>query len=152
METKDARRELHHRPALETSLVEWKPRREIRPPFQGCALGNFLSGMETWRLPLFRRAQQPLETSLVEWKQTHGNGNSPYGHSLETSLVEWKRDKKIYRALFLPSLETSLVEWKLAKCKCEGSDWLYLGNFLSGMETDRNAVRAAYNRAPWKLP
>jgi len=24
METKDARRELHHRPALETSLVEWK--------------------------------------------------------------------------------------------------------------------------------
>ncbi len=65
--------------SLETSLVEWKRRglRIIR--LLRAALGNFLSGMETWEAKGCAEAELPLETSLVEWKPVSQKGKQEMG-------------------------------------------------------------------------
>ena len=121
--------------ALETSLVEWKQPMDLTASSTQFFLGNFLSGMETFKLedsrgrvsllgnflsgmetflqlPTDLVQLRPLETSLVEWKQTGDERFDRYQEALETSLVEWKLRGNV--ALFHESeaLETSLVEWK----------------------------------------
>ena len=50
------------------------------------------------------------------------------------------------------ALETSLVEWKLVSEDHDGNVPLFLGNFLSGMETSARPAPSWRGRHPWKLP
>ena len=63
--------------ALETSLVEWKPRAKRNPFSSRTVLGNFLSGMETPGPAIPRPGGWTLETSLVEWKRCHTSASRP---------------------------------------------------------------------------
>ena len=163
-----------HQP-LETSLVEWKlplrrgggrgrrylgnflsgmetPRHHVAEMLQ-LLLGNFLSGMET--LALLASGQITaftLETSLVEWKHAHLALDVDKKYPLETSLVEWKLLRRserysawLYLGNFLSGMETLLRRY---------SPFLtvHLGNFLSGMETSPARTGRRRDDFPWKLP
>ena len=101
-------------PSLETSLVEWKPAKVYPKNVSYVALGNFLSGMETF-------ASRP--------------GKNPANHlgnflsGMETRSLSCNLQR------FGKALETSLVEWKHAFTFFVSSGLYSLGNFLSGMET-----------------
>ena len=66
--------------------------------------------------------------------------------SLETSLVEWKPNYLGQTKYLKNSLETSLVEWKRRSIPSGATVYSFLGNFLSGMETDGVNVTFWYRR------
>ena len=77
--------------------------------------------------------------------------------ALETSLVEWKLPLLWIELAMERSLETSLVEWKRRDGLSGRIYGLSLGNFLSGMETTRDAPSRPFAHAletslvEWKL-
>ena len=108
--------------------------------------------METPRLHLPKFQEHTLETSLVEWKQAFARAGRILGEALETSLVEWKLARfyadlqgKVYLGNFLSGMETSLSHMLQ-------STGTHLGNFLSGMETPKIPINAVIPGLPWKLP
>ena len=79
-------------------------------------LGNFLSGMETFREGQIT-VRQVLLGNFLSGMETDAPApaNMSRRSPLETSLVEWKhRLLRMNRLRRVDALETSLVEWKLA--------------------------------------
>ena len=116
-------------------------------------LGNFLSGMETWRRQLWKIGETVLGNFLSGMETSPASRERPWPARLGNFLsgMETPSGLRGLRRRARP-LETSLVEWKLPLSPPPDAPEIYLGNFLSGMETRTLPGATASDAPPWKLP